>query len=158
MNAHVALILGKNTPCHPPPGHAPEYLVQQLGTEYRTISEDKTHGKMGKTSENNIKRTRKVSKVTFVSEVRSHTVSVECTCTLYAECKSSTHKSYAQRSFVRMPAKCKMIMYSKCSLVTHTVPCARGNKRSSTHHSTPIVTLHRNSIVIRKSHTSNKSI
>ena len=30
-----------------------EYVVQQQGTEYRTISKDKTHGKMLKTSENN---------------------------------------------------------------------------------------------------------
>ena len=60
-------------------------------TEYRTISKDKTHGKLEKTSENNnIKTTKNVSKVTFVSEPES------CgECTMY----SSTHYTYAAKQY-----------------------------------------------------------
>ena len=78
-----------------------------------------THGKLEKICENNIKRNGNVSKATSVTEVRSHTVSVQCTCTMYAECESNMHKSHSctaqHHAHARLMPKCTV------SAVTHAV-------------------------------------
>ena len=98
-------------------------------TEYRTISKDKTHGELEKTSENNnIKTTKNVSKVTYVSEPESYGE-----CTMY----SSTHYMYAVKQHpahtehmhstatcacmhAARQTKCKVSAVTRTQLLAHT--------------------------------------
>ena len=71
-----------------------EYVVQQQGTEYRTISKDKTHGKMLKTSENNNIKTnegRVKGDLRIRCQNRTRSAHTHVLCTQNA--KTSTHKS-----------------------------------------------------------------
>ena len=65
--------------------------------------------KIEKTSETTTsKRTKNATKVTFVSDVESHTVSATVPCTMYTECPNQN---------------AQIQMYSEHSLVMHTVTC-----------------------------------
>ena len=71
-----------------------EYVVQQQGTEYRTISKDKTHSKMLKTSENNNIKTNEGRvkcdlRIRCQNRTRSAHTHVLCT----QNAKTSKHKS-----------------------------------------------------------------
>ena len=71
-----------------------EYVVQQQGTEYRTISKDKTHSKMLKTSENNNIKTnegRVKGDLCIRCQNRTGSAHTHVLCTQNA--KTSKHKS-----------------------------------------------------------------
>ena len=71
-----------------------EYVVQQQGTEYRTISKDKTHSKMLKTSENNnIKTNEGRVKGDLHIRCQNHTGSAHTHVLCTQNAKTSTHKS-----------------------------------------------------------------
>ena len=79
-----------------------EYAVQQQGTEYRTISKDKTHRKMLKTNENNNikkKEGRVQGDLRIRCQNRTGSPHTHVLCTQSA--KASTHKSKRTVSAVR---------------------------------------------------------
>ena len=96
-------------------------------TVYRTISKDNTW-QIGKDKWKQRQKERK--RVKSDLSIRSHTVSVQCTCTMCAEWESSTHKSHSctaqHHAHARLMPKCTV------SAVTHAVSCANGNKQAST--------------------------
>ena len=90
-----------------------EYAVQQQGTEYRTISKDKTHSKMLKTSENNNIKTnegRVKGDLRIRCQNRTRSAHTHVLCTQNA--KTSTPKS--KRTVSAVQSRTQLLAHIEC--------------------------------------------